>query len=1536
MKTIEPTLILEANHKIKFLNQNLQELNLVIKKVLSARDDTITYLVDNEGIEGILTEYIPQLENRVNIFKRNEDNHIILNIDDPFELQKLKAEIESLKIQYSFYYDLLMDHDNQEKQKLLEAINKNQFLDKIELTGLQALFPRRDINSGLYNLDTSYFFLPYEKNSIDLNTFLEKSEQTQEYFLELIDIFIQLIHLSKRYQFGDKLYLECNENNFFVIDENTLSGKKLDFKNISYINKDNNSDYDNVKDLIKFITAWLRLFFKFDDEESLNNSELLNSFSLKDKNILVNSLESIFRHSEFGDSFDDEPYTELDQLLIELENIINVISPSDYSNPIMWQDNVDQVLDEGDYLDYLRKISVLNALYKYPFTIPEKESENIVEEIKIGIFGSGNFGRVIIDTFLQTTQIIDHIPNIDVYTHNDLSSSTKYIEARPGLKDFVEIKIDNKPLNEENSIRNLYGKLNFKKLNTSNKKEDFFNSGFYYGSISNDEIKFGLFAFEFLSSSEKSDYNIICYSLGDDYLNREMAIKTTEFFKEHYPDEKQPDIYYVQKDKINVEKINEDPVSLSKNAKVYPILLENKISETYLEKMAFNLHLLWNELSSRQNINDIYLDFLEDNYHHVSSIATILGLIENLIQISSEEVRSPYIDDIVGTSDFKDFMSSSSKLEEYICDLFLQSNKEEFYHTYFKLLLNLILPYLTERDKTNLRKYLHRNWIIGKITDGWITPLSFEEDLTTFANLLIDDESFDYMDEKIHPRLLDSSGEYIENQYWERKVLSESIDDLSRFNIIFFQGNQSKVRDLYNSYPIKYDLEILKIYISNKNSYLQNNYDNLLRVLKNVENGSYFYSYNFDSYFYIFKKNLEKIDKEIINESDREGINLQLDIIYRKMKPLVDSNLRKELNRNNIEIVNNLEFLFFNDYDKYLVQNLNLQTNLSDLDLVLETVLPIYYLDPLEITFLVPITGKKDVEKFFKLFYKIFHTFQLLSIGSNIFVKFITFLDKENPNEEVEEFINYFNKNEKNFKSDNSSINKVDFSILTFEDSGIVMELEFQEFLKKLNDEDNKEVIFNTTQPLFSDSIKENSFKKIIKDLFTLNFEYDLRKNVFKSINESENLIYLNINNFPFSINNFIDLNFSNVGIEDAVTSEEYDILDNWIDLSKDYYEPFKQTSMNLFVPDFKYNYKSIWKIIYPKKENQRLKYFYVWYILTSFFKVFTDFQRTDRFYFELKPKTSNSNKPLNFFYYLYDLNYEVVNYILDFLIKNNLIGKESTITSVASDTIRIDIKDSKIEEAELKKLLTKPDHLVNLDQIDTYQVDKKHIIKYDNNKIYHFNLSLDFISKLTKISKKNIRTMLNYYYNNLVSFFSTVNLQNAQNNDYSKSDVINFHSFDLKQLFTSPELLILTYIYYELLSTHKFDDIQLVSKNKLLQVSHNDYTYKTEYALILTKGIKKIVIYMREIQIPRKDTITNNKKEKYFFNIAFASKEFEESIIEYGKKDEDCIIVKISINNANQIGKNISKFNQLSPNFYEITNLEVIDSIKNSIDEII
>ena len=305
----------------------------------------------------------------------------------------------------------------------------------------------------------------------------------------------------------------------------------------------------------------------------------------------------------------DKRYRRCEDVCADLGEAIDSLLPSNRNAEVL-----DRHLGENT------TTAIQYHLYRHPLyeAIPKEDWESR-RDINVLVIGFGKYGQKFLDSCLQAGQIIGKTLNVTVVSRGVPETAAKksrsktdkeiYLETRPELAEFFNIDGS-----LDGSDKQSYGNISFEIKELS--KDDISESVNLAENVMYDHF-----------DGKRPDYMFI--ALGNDLLNRRIALSCKEFVRTYYGDEGNANccsINYVCEQSGHENKDTGNGVNC--------VYVYGKISSLDIERMAFNTHLVW-EKDLNVDYDNVRKSFKKPYYYN-SSISSVLSLKYKLYSIGIE------------------------------------------------------------------------------------------------------------------------------------------------------------------------------------------------------------------------------------------------------------------------------------------------------------------------------------------------------------------------------------------------------------------------------------------------------------------------------------------------------------------------------------------------------------------------------------------------------------------------------------------------------------------------------------------------------------------------------------------------------------------------------------------------------------------------------------------------------------------------------------------------------------------------------------
>lgn len=491
-------------------------------------------------------------------------------------------------------------------------------------------------------------------------------------------------------------------------------------------------------------------------------------------------------------------------------------------------------------------LAAQNLLYKRPlFQYIGREEANM----NILVLGWNAFSEAFADQCLQAGQMDSHFLNIRVLTTAAEQKLQQYLSERPALSEFVNV---NGSLS--GSDVEVYADLVFEELDEDG-----------LANLEGEEMTDVLM--NILADAPDEKYHYFVISLGNDELN----IKTAENLKvtvEAFMPSEISTIHYVLGTRAEI----------SESEGIIPVKTGDMHSiadvDPELERMAYNAHLVWDDAINGDALAELER-FKADRYNYLSSVALALSVKYKLadLGIVSEDCHTA-------------------------ADKFWKAVQEE-----------------ENQDTVNRIIALeHRRWVINQICQGWTAPIS--EERQKYYDSCMERCSVKDKSRKIHPCIVRSTaatplsaGIFSQDKTaWDVKNAERDaeLDELDLMSVELHRRLLSKANAYRKSNPLDRGeiWEIReKLMKSGVTDSVQREWERFVFCIKNILDGNYAYSKQYDRYRDQFAARLR------MDERDKEYIEERLTLLTEKIWPVIEANLYRDYKKYDEVLVKKIPFI---------------------------------------------------------------------------------------------------------------------------------------------------------------------------------------------------------------------------------------------------------------------------------------------------------------------------------------------------------------------------------------------------------------------------------------------------------------------------------------------------------------------------------------------------------------------------------------------------------------------------------------------------
>ena len=338
-------------------------------------------------------------------------------------------------------------------------------------------------------------------------------------------------------------------------------------------------------------------------------------------------------------------------------------------------------------------------------------------------------------------------------------------------------------------------------------------------------------------------YNYVFVSLGDDDLNREVACALREICPGSACD-----IHYVLQRREETEDCGANPVFINRS-------ITTRAIDPDLDRMGFNTHLSW---KSSLNV-DVrkQREKYRNKYNQASSLAYALSIPSKLASVGIYDT-----DPVIAAREF----------QKKIVDHRRGEAKELFYR---------------------LVALEHRRWVLEKVTNGWrgLETAAGKPDYAALARRGLTKDNA----ARRHPCLVFSTEKTPLSNFtpaqWDRPGPHDHLlDELDRMSVELHRSFLTLAQSFLRSQPMKkLDLDAIRGKLTGAPEQVIEEFERYQLCIKNVLEGNRNYTDQFQTYCDHFEQSLQALDPGLKKE-----ITSRIALISKSLKPVIESNLRKD------------------------------------------------------------------------------------------------------------------------------------------------------------------------------------------------------------------------------------------------------------------------------------------------------------------------------------------------------------------------------------------------------------------------------------------------------------------------------------------------------------------------------------------------------------------------------------------------------------------------------------------------------------------
>lgn len=534
-----------------------------------------------------------------------------------------------------------------------------------------------------------------------------------------------------------------------------------------------------------------------------------------------------------------------------------------------------------------------DLLYKRPLFKFIGADEN---NMNVLVMGWSAFSEAFVDQCLQAGQMYMHFLNLTVLTTGAVQKMQQYLSTRPVLNRFVNV---NGSLADADDNLEIYAELNFREFEERELET----------AVDSDIIDMLV---DVLAEAPNEKYHYFVIDFSDYQLNRKIAEKLCAAVTVFMPSEKN-----------SVHYVSEVSECCDMTSEVAPICMDgiNSISDINpeLERMAYNAHLTWDDAINGDAIAELE-KFRLDIYNYTSSIALALSIQYKLADIGI---------------DLNDYHVAAAE--------FWKAVEDEEKHEVINRIIALE----------------HRRWVINQVCQGWTAPE--QQDRQKYYDGCMERMKVKNPDEKIHPCIVRSTEEtplstgYYSNNpsAWNYKNDEQDalLDELDRMSIELHRRMFVKAEAYRNKKPLEQgDIpDIYKLLENSKYSdIIRREWERLVFCIKNILDGNYAYSKQYEKYKERFETKLQSCDVEL------KEIETHLSNITKKIWPVIEANLYRDYKKYDELLVKKIPFILTYNIHLSLAMAFRTTASLSTMnDTIFRNVASATIIKPERLTYLL-------------------------------------------------------------------------------------------------------------------------------------------------------------------------------------------------------------------------------------------------------------------------------------------------------------------------------------------------------------------------------------------------------------------------------------------------------------------------------------------------------------------------------------------------------------------------------------------------------
>ena len=469
-------------------------------------------------------------------------------------------------------------------------------------------------------------------------------------------------------------------------------------------------------------------------------------------------------------------------------------------------------------------------------------------DMNVLVLGWNEFSERFVDQCLQAGQMNSHFLNITVLLSDTEAGREQYLSKRPALSQFVNV---NGSLN--NKDIEMYAALNFIEFDID-------------GLTNVGEDDAADIIMDVLAEAPDEKYHYFIISVDQGQQNREIAGILKEVTDEFMPSDICT-IHYLENDQGDGSDI--DGVQAIRTES----LAAGEGIDSELERMAYNAHLVWDDAINGDAIAELKR-FREDEYNYQASVELALSVKYKLADLG---IYSENHD--IAAAEFWDALQKDENQE----------------------MVNRIIA------------LEHRRWVLNMVCQKWTAPKP--EERLKYYDDCIERRSVKNISDRIHPCIVRSTtatplstGVYANDKTaWDIKNAERDgiLDELDLMSVELHRKMQQRANAYRKSNPMENGViaDLRNWLHANKNEKICREWERFVFCIKNILDGSWAYSKQFDKY-------RDRFEASIVHEDEnRDYVKSQLNHISDDLWPVIEANMYRDYKKYDEVLVKRIPFI---------------------------------------------------------------------------------------------------------------------------------------------------------------------------------------------------------------------------------------------------------------------------------------------------------------------------------------------------------------------------------------------------------------------------------------------------------------------------------------------------------------------------------------------------------------------------------------------------------------------------------------------------